>query len=79
MLTAKNRADLFGCGARLRDHWRACRAWVAVSVRLFAKSNGSSLTTVHEDLRTMAIEWSVVAVLAVIALGAQRCAHEPSA
>ncbi len=42
------------------------------AVRLFAKSNGSSLTTVHEDLRTMAIEWSVVAVLAVIALGAQR-------
>jgi len=42
------------------------------AVRLFAKSSGSSLTTVHEDLRTMAIEWSVVALLAAIAFGLQK-------
>ncbi len=45
-------------------------AW-PFAVRLFGRGNSSSLTSVHEDLRTMAIEWSVVAVLAAIAFGLQ--------
>jgi membrane protease YdiL (CAAX protease family) len=46
-------------------------AW-PFAVSLFARGNGSSLTSVHDDLRKMAIEWSVVAVLAAIAFGLQR-------
>jgi uncharacterized protein len=40
--------------------------------RLFAGSNSPHLTTVRDDVRTIAIEWSVVAFLAAIAFGLQR-------
>ncbi len=42
------------------------------AVRLFVSGNGSRLTSIHDDVRTIAIEWSVVAVLAAIAFGVQR-------
>jgi uncharacterized protein len=42
------------------------------AVRLFVRENGSRLTSVHDDLRTMAVEWSVVAILAAIAFGLQK-------
>lgn len=42
------------------------------AARLFVSGNGSRLTSVHDDFRTMAIEWSVVAVLAAAAFGLQK-------
>lgn len=42
------------------------------AVMFLMKQNGSRLTTVHDDIRTIVVEWSVVAILAVIAFGLQR-------
>ena len=42
------------------------------AVKLFVQANAGRLTSVHDDVRTMAIEWSVVAVLAAIAFGLQK-------
>jgi uncharacterized protein len=41
------------------------------AMRFFARDSGRRLTSVHEDLRTMAVEWLVVAILAAIAFGLQ--------
>jgi uncharacterized protein len=41
------------------------------ALRLFMSGSGRRLTSVQDDLRTMAVEWSVVAVLAAIAFGLQ--------
>ena len=40
--------------------------------RLFANGTARRLTTVHDDFRTIAVEWLVVALLAAIAFGLQR-------
>ena len=37
-----------------------------------SRQNGSRLTTVHDDLHTIVLEWSIVAILAAIAFGLQR-------
>jgi membrane protease YdiL (CAAX protease family) len=39
---------------------------------LFARQNGGGLTSVRGDLRTMLVEWSIVAFLAALAFGMQR-------
>src|ERR1700683_5047607 len=42
------------------------------AARLLSNSNSRHLTTIHDDVRTIAVEWSVVAVLAAIAFALQR-------
>jgi uncharacterized protein len=42
------------------------------AVTLLVKQSGSRLTNIHDDFRTIAIEWSVVALLAAIAFALQR-------